>query len=128
MKVLIVILIVIAVIVLAMVFFMFYGMGGIRKLIINEVDLSKVADGTYNGSYHKGRWTYDLEVAIKGHKITSIKNLNKRMDMFKEINEKVEAVIIEKQTVKIDTVSGATINTKAFQKAVENTLTAAVGN
>ena len=102
------------------------GMGEIRKLVISSVDLSKVADGVYPGTYHKGRWTYDLQVTVKDHRITGIKNTNKRMEMFKDLNGKAEAEIIKKQSPVIDIVSGATITTRAYQKAVENALDSAV--
>ena len=122
MKVVIIIICVIVVIAIPMLFVMFNGMGAIKKLIIQEVDLSKVSDGNYTGSFHKGRWIYDVEVAVKDHKIVSIKNINQKMDKFKEFNDKAEAEIIAKQSVNIDVVSGATVNTKAFGKAVENAL------
>jgi uncharacterized protein with FMN-binding domain len=110
--------------VIAGLFFLFFnlGMGEIRKLVIKDVDLSKITDGVFEGKYHKGRWTYDLQVTIKDHKIVAITSTNKRMDMFKEINAKIAAEMINKQSTKIDVVSGATIFTRAYQKAVENAL------
>jgi hypothetical protein len=39
------------------------------------------------------------------------------------LSKKAEVAIIEKQSPKIDVISGATINTRAMQKAVENALT-----
>lgn len=99
---------------------MFYGMSEIRQLVIREVDLQKVADGTYNGSYHKGRWTYDVEVRVEDHRIKSVKNTNTRMNQaLHDWNEQAEAAILAKQSLDIDVVSGATLNSKAFQKAVE---------
>jgi uncharacterized protein with FMN-binding domain len=122
MKVLLITLGVIGVISAVIVFVMFYGMAEIKRLVIKEVDLSKVPDGTYTGSYHKGRWLYDVQVTVKDHRIVSAKNTNPRMDVAKELNEKAEAAILERQAIDIDVVSGATVNTKAFQKAVENAL------
>jgi uncharacterized protein with FMN-binding domain len=98
---------------------MFYGMSEIRQLVIREVDLQRVADGTYTGSYHKGRWTYDVEVVIQNHRIKSVKNINARMKALKDWNESAEQAFIKKQSVNIDVVSGATVNSKAMQKAVE---------
>jgi uncharacterized protein with FMN-binding domain len=100
------------------------GMGEIRKLVINDVDLAAIADGVYSGSYHQARWTYDLEVTVAGHKITSIKNINPKTKRAKGFNGKAAMEIIKKQSPEIDAVSGATISTKAFGKAVENALTA----
>jgi uncharacterized protein with FMN-binding domain len=98
------------------------GMGEVKNLVINSVDLSKISDGVYQGSYHKGRWTYDVQVTIKNHAITAAKNTNKRMAIMKDFNDKAEAAIIKKQSPQIDIVSGASVNTKALSKAVENAL------
>jgi uncharacterized protein with FMN-binding domain len=119
MKTLLIVLGVVALIVVPMLFLMFYGMGDIRKLVIQEVDLAKVADGTYTGSYHKGRWTYDVQVSVRDHRITAVKNTNKRTSALKDWDQKAEARILEKQAIDVDVVSGATLNSKAFEKAVE---------
>ncbi len=108
------------------VLFMFYGMGQIRKLIVRDVDLSKIADGAYEGQYHKGRWTYDVQVTVKDHRIVNVRNTNKMMEIAKEENAKAAEEIVKKQSPAIDVVSGATINTRAFQKAVENALNSSV--
>jgi uncharacterized protein with FMN-binding domain len=102
------------------------GISDIKKMTINEVDLSKIADGVYKGTFHKVRWTYEVEVTVKNHKITSIKNTNKLPAPAARLTDGAIKSIIDKQSVKIDVVSGATINTKAFQKAVENALVAGV--
>ena len=98
---------------------MFYGMSEIRQLVIREVDLQKVADGTYAGSYHKGRWTFDVQVVIQNHRIRSVKNVNARMKALQVWNDSAEQAFIQKQSVNIDVVSGATLNSRAMQKAVE---------
>ena len=98
------------------------GMNDVKSLVINDVDLTKVASGNFTGSYHKGRWTYDVEVKVENHSITSVKCTNGKMEPFAEFNKKAEAACLLKQSPKIDVVSGATVHTKAFSKAVENAL------
>ncbi len=99
------------------------GMGQIRKLVIKDVDLGTISDGVYTGQYHMGRWTYDVEVTVKDHRITEIRNTNKKMDeMSKAWNEAAAKAVIDKQSLKIDAVTGATINTNAFLTAVGNAL------
>jgi uncharacterized protein with FMN-binding domain len=122
MEIFLIILGVVAVIAIPMLFLMFYGIGSIKRLVIREVDPANVPDGTYSGSYHKGRWTYDVELVIQDHRITAVKNTNKRMEMFQDFNNALTSALLEKQYIPFDTVSGATINTKAFLKAVENAL------
>ena len=99
------------------------GMGEIKKLTLNNVDLSQKADGVYRGSYHKGRWNYDVEVTVAGHKITGIKQTNTSMQARKGLTSKIVEKIIAGQGPKIDVVSGASVDTKAMCKAVENALT-----
>ena len=102
------------------------GMGEIKKLAIRDVDLSRISDGEYHGIYHKSRWTYDARVTVKGHRIVEIANTNKRMEMLKDMNSKIVFEIIKIQSPRIDVVSGATVNTRAFQKAVQNALESGV--
>ena len=102
------------------------GMGEIKRLTINDVDLSQKADSVYRGSYHKGRWKYDVEVSVANHRIADIKETNPSMQMTKELTKKITEKIIAGQKLKIDAVSGASVNTKAVCKAVEIALTQGV--
>lgn len=99
------------------------GLSDIKKMVISDVDLSKLDDGVYIGEFHKVRWNHDVEVTIRDHKITAIENTNKLPEANMKIVNGAIRAIVDKQSVKIDVISGATINTKAFQKAVENALT-----
>lgn len=123
MKILLITLAVLAVLAVPLTLLMFYGMGDIHNLVIREVDLSKLEDGTYAGSFHKGRWTYDVEVEVKDHRLVAVRNTNPRMRAQDDWNKQLERVMLERQTIRVDVVSGASINTKAFQKAVELALT-----
>ncbi|MBN1578742.1 MAG: FMN-binding protein [Chitinispirillaceae bacterium] len=99
------------------------GLSDIKKMVVNDVDLSKVADGVYRGKFHKVRWNYEFEVTVKDHKIIALKPTVKiKPGWQKVVNGAIDA-IIKKQSVRIDVVSGATVDTKAVQKAVENALT-----
>lgn len=98
------------------------GLSDISRMTINNVDLSKLDDGTYLGSFHKARWKHVVEVTIKDHRIAGIDNTNKLAGFNKTTADEATKLMIEKQTLLIDAVSGATVNTKAFQKAVENAL------
>ncbi len=100
------------------------GMSDMKKMVINEVDLSKVSDGVYTGKFHKARWTHVVEVIVKDHKIAALKNTSKIPNpSYQKFVDKAIDAIMAKQSVKIDVISGATLNTRAFQKAVENALT-----
>lgn len=104
-----------------------FGMSAIKKMVIARVDLTTVPDGVYAGSFHKARWNHDVEVTVRDNKILSIKNTNSLPDEahMKIVTGAVDAMVA-KQSVDIDVISGASINTKAFQLAVANALTEGV--
>lgn len=103
--------------------FGFVGLGYVKNLVIHDVDLSKIPDSTYIGKFHKVRWTYEVEVTVKDHQITAIKTIGKQPDSGRQgiIDGAIDA-IIQRQSPVIDVISGATADTRAFQKAVENAL------
>lgn len=113
---------------LGIIWFLFglIGQGDIKKMIIHEVDLAKIPDGIYKGNYTYVRWNYAVEVTVKDHKIVSIIRTNKGKIPELRVEDKVTRSIMEKQSVKVDAISGATLNTKAFLKAVEHALTQGV--
>ena len=100
---------------------LFGGMGAIRRMPAAVADLSSVADGAYRGSFSRGRWRFEVEATVADHKIQALRRLDSP-------EEPLATAIIERilaeQSVSIDTVSGASITTKALAKAVENALTA----
>lgn len=101
------------------------GMGEIKVLTIDPVDLFAVSDGAYLGDYCKGRWCYSVKVTVIKHRIEQIKIQSKKMKIFKKINNELIQRIIEKQQITVDTYTGATVTSKAFLKSVENALAGA---
>jgi uncharacterized protein with FMN-binding domain len=99
------------------------GLNEIKKYKIPEIDLSSIADGEYQGSCSISRWTNALRVTVKDHKIVRVDVVKKMMsnapdDFVAEVFKR----IIEKQSLDIDAVSGATATTKGFQIAVADAL------
>ncbi len=101
------------------------GMGEIKALTIDPVDLFAVSDGAYVGDYCKGRWCYSVKVTVIKHRIEQIEIQNEKMKMFKKINNELIQRIIKKQQITVDTYTGATVTSKAFLKSVENALAGA---
>ncbi len=100
------------------------GLSKYRKMVIHDVDLNKVEDGIYQGEFSGGRWKNKLEVTIQDHQITDIELLKAtKSSGMADIGEKVVHQVKEKQSLQIDTVSGATVHTKAILKSIENALT-----
>ena len=99
----------------------FSGMGYVRRMTVNPVDLSAVADGVYPGSFKRGRFSYSVEVRVKEHWIEAVRSTGSAQAM-NAVVEQVLSRILREQSVRIDTVSGASLTTKAVSKAVENAL------
>jgi uncharacterized protein with FMN-binding domain len=100
------------------------GLSSIKSMTINTIDLSKVNDGLHEGSFAKGRWNYEVAVAVNGNKITNIAIVNDKMKMFSPMNDSLIHQVIHNQMQRYDGIARATVTSKAFYKAVENALTA----
>lgn len=91
---------------------------------ISNVDISRLADGTYTGSYQSFPVEAVVEVTVSNHKITKI-GLIKHVNGQGKGAEVLPAKVVESQTLEVDCVSGATYSSKVILKAIENALTAA---
>src|SRR6056297_3424076 len=120
MRIVLIIVAVLVVIVLLGLFAVTRGMKEIKNLSIENPEVSQIQDGVYEGSYKKTRWNYGVKVTVKGGRIANVEVTRKPDDG--DFTSKAAQKIVEAQTVRIDTVSGASINTRAFQKAVETAL------
>lgn len=105
--------------------FMGYTQSKLNQLVqmpVSNVSLDIIDDGTFEGNYSVFPVTVKINVTVKGHKITEILIL-------RHINGqggKAEAIIdrvIEKQSLQVDIISGATYSSKVILKAIENALT-----
>jgi len=123
-KALLIVGIIIAALVAAMAIGTLNGMGYVRRMTVNPIDLSKIADGVYAGSFKKGRFSYSVEVAVKDHRIQAVKPTDPKQ-VTSPIIEQIFARIVQDQSVRVDTVSGASLTTKAVSKAAENALSPA---
>ncbi len=111
---------VIGVLGLVMLFFVTRGLDEGKALVINEVDLQSLEDGMYPGEYEGGRWTNTVEVEVQDGKIQNIR-LTGGFEM-KKVKEEIYEKVMENQGVEVEVVSGATVSSKAYLKAIENAL------
>ncbi len=93
----------------------------VKDITIAEVDLSKVADGVYTGSYEVLWVAAEVKVTVKEHKIQGIE-LVKHKNGRGAPAETIPAKVVEAQSLEVDIVSGATSSSKVILKAVENAL------
>jgi len=96
------------------------------NLPLNAIDFSNLNDGTYAGAYEGGmyKWrTNACEVIVSAGKVADI-NLVSSKDPA-QLDGKLEMLydrVIESQSLQVDTISGATLSSKAYLQAVENAL------
>ena len=98
----------------------------LKNMPVEDVDLSKIPDGTFAGTYEVFPVAADVEVTVKDHKILSIE-LVRHENGKGAAAESIPQKIVDTQTLKVDTVSGATYSSKVILKAIENALKNAVG-
>lgn len=97
----------------------------LQDLEIANVDLSKVVDGTYTGSFKVFPIIAEVKVTVKNHQITGVELLKHQSGQGAPA-DKILDQIVEAQTLKVDVISGATYSSKIILKAVENSLNNAI--
>ncbi len=89
---------------------------------ISDVNLSKISDGVYEGSCSVFPVSVKVKVAVENHAIKSI-------DLIEHKNGKgagakvIPNMVLEAQSLQVDTISGATYSSKAILKAIKDALT-----
>lgn len=101
-----------------------------KKVSGEDIDLSKIKDGTYQGEANGYRGKVKVSVTVKSHKMTDIKILSNSDDAayFSRAQSGVIQSILAKQSLKVDVVSGATYSSNGIIKAVKNALTGEADN
>lgn len=94
----------------------------LKKVKINEVPISQVADGKYLGEAQIKPVSAKVNVQVENGKITDIE-IKDHMTGLGKNGEKIIDQIINKQSLEVDAISGATQSSVTITKAVENALT-----
>ena len=93
----------------------------LEQLTIENVDLNKVNDGTYEGTYESFPLKAVVTVTVKDHNITDI-TINEHDNGRGEDAERITGDIISEQSLNVDVITGATYSSKVILKAVEKAL------
>ena len=98
----------------------------VQSLSLNIVDFDRLKDGVYRGEYAGGiyAWrTNECEVTVERGKVTDIRLISSKE--FEEENADLKALydrVIGAQSLQVDTISGATLTSKAHLQGIENAL------
>jgi uncharacterized protein with FMN-binding domain len=91
--------------------------GAAAKLAFAPLDMSRVADGNYEGQADAGLVFARVSVTVKDHAIQSVDILEHRNGLGKKAEASTKDMI-ERNTYDVDVVSGATLSSRTIQSAV----------
>ena len=93
----------------------------IERLTIEDIAVGEVKDGTYEGEQSNVPVTARVEINVKDGRITDIILLGHSHGPGHGADEIIDRVM-EKQSLKVDAVTGATYSSKVVLKAIEKAL------
>ena len=86
---------------------------------IEPVDISQIQDGVYQGEYDLDYVYVAVSVTVKAGKIEQIAIRKHKHERGAEAEKEIPKRMRDRQSVRVDVVSGATNSSKAIMKAVE---------
>jgi uncharacterized protein with FMN-binding domain len=123
-SILIIIVLVLAIVFIAAKVFLAKSEANLEQLALLEipdVDLASAKDGDYIGSYSAFPVSAEVKVIIKNHTIKEIELL-KHNNGQGQGAEVIPDKVIEAQSLKVDSISGATYSSKVILKAIREAL------
>jgi len=121
-KIIITLIVLIAVIIGGTMIALTQGLEEGKNVEIKGLNLNNIEDGTYKGKHNFKRWSNEINVIVKDHKITDIKILKDVRFPNPELSAQLFEEVLADQDTTVDIVSGATVTAKAYLKAIENAL------
>ena len=97
-----------------------------RNVTLDGADFSKLKDGIYTGVYEGGMYKWranEVKVTVNSGKVTDIQQTSTKdpaADKFDK--ELLYKRVIDSQSLQVDTISSATLTSKAYLKAIEDAL------
>ncbi len=97
-----------------------------KSLPLKVVDFGKLNDGTYRGAYPGGMYKWranECQVSVAAGRVTGIQLVNSRDPGGKNTqHQALYERVIQAQSLQVDTLSSATLTSKAYLKAIEHAL------
>jgi uncharacterized protein with FMN-binding domain len=97
------------------------NLSALNDISIEDLDFSDIADGSYTGHYKCFPVEAEVCVTVAGGRIADI-------ELIKHVNgqgrpaESIVGTVAQKQTLQVDTVTGATYSSKVILLAIEEAL------
>lgn len=107
---------------IGMMVFLNIGLSSGKNVRIGVVDFSTLKDGIYHGLHKAGRWSNQVDVTVDTGKVTDIQVTKDVTFSNSEWRDRTLKDVVDEQTLQVDIISGATVTTKAYLKAIENAL------
>lgn len=98
------------------------GLKKVKTLPVEDIDFSTIPDGVYSGSFTGYRWSNTVKVTVQDGRVTDFEVVEEKMQGGEAIADGVREKLLSQQNLSIDTVSGASVNTRAYLKAIEGAL------
>ncbi|SFG46763.1 FMN-binding protein [Enterocloster clostridioformis] len=92
-----------------------------QKLEIGAVDLDTVSDGEYVGVCQNKILFAVVKVKVQNHEISDVEVIEHKASYMKQA-EQIAENVCDKQSLDVDTISGATLTSDTVLKAIENAL------
>jgi uncharacterized protein with FMN-binding domain len=95
---------------------------GSAAVIGKSVESDRLVDGVYRGSYKHGLNEAEVEITIQNQKIMKVEILKHDAWKGKKAEPVIPNRIVEKQSTKVEAVSGATNSSNVIMNAVQNAI------
>lgn len=93
------------------------------EIEIEAVDFSALADGSYVGDYKAEMGSATVKVEAKGGRVTGVELVAFDSSPIGVPAKAIPARVVERQSLEVDTISGATYSCRVILKAIANALT-----
>ena len=108
--------------ILAVSAFFINGLSAGTNVTLDGVNLVDIPDGSYVGTYNFKRWSNAVMVHVSNHKITAIETEKDMLIPVPDCSAQIFYRVITSQDTMVDAISGATVSSNAYLKAVEDAL------
>jgi len=102
-----------------------------KSLPIQSLDFNELQDGVFHGAYQGGMFKWranECQLTVKSGRVTDIQLIGSQDPGTKNTqHQMLYDRIMDAQSLQVDTISGATLTSKAYLKAVEDALVHSLG-